>query len=83
MRILLVDDEVELTVPLSRVLTREGYTVEAAYEGKSGSEMATVGNYDLLILDWMLPGKTGLRYAKNYAAKEKLHQFFSSPPKIP
>lgn len=60
MRILLVDDEVELADPLSRALTREGYTVDAAYEGTKGSEMAKVGNYDLLILDWMLPGKTGL-----------------------
>ncbi|MBE9205354.1 response regulator transcription factor [Nostoc sp. LEGE 06077] len=60
MRILLVDDEVELTDPLSRVLTREGYTVDAAYDGTNGSQLATASNYDLLILDWMLPGKTGL-----------------------
>ncbi len=60
MRILLVDDEVELTDPLSRVLTREGYTVDAAYNGTHGSQLAYEGNYDLLILDWMLPGKTGL-----------------------
>ncbi|MBW4476800.1 MAG: response regulator transcription factor [Tolypothrix brevis GSE-NOS-MK-07-07A] len=60
MRILLVDDEVELTNPLSRVLTREGYTVDAAYDGTNGSQLACEGNYDLLILDWMLPGKTGL-----------------------
>jgi two-component system, OmpR family, manganese sensing response regulator len=60
MRILLVDDEIELTDPLSRVLTREGYTVDAAYNGTHGSQLAYEGNYDLLILDWMLPGKTGL-----------------------
>ncbi|MGI8502782.1 MAG: two-component system response regulator RppA [Hassallia sp.] len=60
MRILLVDDEVELTDPLSRVLTREGYNVDAAYDGTNGSQLALSGNYDLLILDWMLPEKTGL-----------------------
>ena len=60
MRILLVDDEVELTDPLSRVLTREGYNVDAVYDGTNGSQLALSGNYDLLILDWMLPGKTGL-----------------------
>jgi OmpR-family two-component system manganese-sensing response regulator len=60
MRILLVDDEVELTDPLSRVLTREGYSVDKAYDGITGSEFATGGSYDLLILDWMLPSKTGL-----------------------
>ncbi len=60
MRILVVDDEIELTDPLSRVLTREGYNVDAAYDGNTGSQMVHAGNYDLLILDWMLPGKTGL-----------------------
>lgn len=60
MRILLVDDEVELTDPLTRVLTREGYSVDVAYDGEAGSQLATQESYDLLILDWMLPGKTGL-----------------------
>lgn len=60
MRILLVDDQVELTDPLGRALTREGYNVDVAYDGASGSELAAQGGYDLLILDWMLPKKTGL-----------------------
>jgi OmpR-family two-component system manganese-sensing response regulator len=60
MRILLVDDEVELTEPLSRVLSREGYGVDIAYDGASGSELASQGVYDLLILDWMLPKRSGL-----------------------
>ncbi len=60
MQILLVDDEVELTDPLSRVLKREGYRVDVAYDGETGSELAAKSGYDLLILDWMLPHKTGL-----------------------
>ncbi|MBA3921121.1 MAG: response regulator transcription factor [Nostocaceae cyanobacterium] len=60
MQILLVDDEIELTDPLSRALTREGYSVDAAYDGITGSELVHINSYDLLILDWMLPGKTGL-----------------------
>ncbi|MGB3298815.1 MAG: response regulator transcription factor [Phormidesmis sp.] len=60
MRILLVDDEVELTEPLSRVLRRQGYEVDVAHDGQAGYEQATSGQYDLLILDWMLPGKSGL-----------------------
>ncbi len=63
MRILLVDDEVELTEPLSRVLTREGYAVDVADDGAIGNQMAIQGSYDLLILDWMLPYKTGLEIA--------------------
>ncbi len=71
MRILLVDDEVELTDPLSRVLTREGYSVDAAYEGTSGSNLAQTGGYDLLILDWMLPGKTGLEICQELRRQGK------------
>lgn len=61
MNILLVDDEIELTDPLSRLLTREGYLVDTAYNGLDGNNLAQTGSYDLLILDWMLPGKTGLQ----------------------
>lgn len=71
MRILLVDDEVELTDPLSRVLTREGYSVDAAYEGINGSNLAQTGGYDLLILDWMLPGKTGLEICQELRRQGK------------
>ncbi|ARV57380.1 DNA-binding response regulator [Nostocales cyanobacterium HT-58-2] len=74
MRILLVDDEIELTDPLSRVLTREGYSVDAAYDGTSGSQLVQSGSYDLLILDWMLPGKTGLEICQ-----ELRHQGKTTP----
>ncbi|MDX2099774.1 MAG: response regulator transcription factor [Leptolyngbyaceae cyanobacterium bins.59] len=60
MQILLVDDEVELTDPLSRILACEGYEVDVAYDGEEGNRLAMQGNYSLLILDWMLPQKTGL-----------------------
>jgi OmpR-family two-component system manganese-sensing response regulator len=71
MRILVVDDEVELTDPLSRLLTREGYSVNAAYDGTSGSQLAQGGSYDLLILDWMLPGKTGLEICQELRRQGK------------
>ena len=71
MRILVVDDEVELTDPLSRVLTREGYIVDAAYDGTSGSQLALISSYDLLILDWMLPGKTGLEICQELRRQGK------------
>ncbi|MBD2568511.1 two-component system response regulator RppA [Anabaena lutea] len=71
MRILLVDDEVELTDPLSRVLAREGYIVDAAYDGINGRQLAQAGSYDLLILDWMLPGKTGLEICQELRNQAK------------
>jgi two-component system, OmpR family, manganese sensing response regulator len=61
MYILLVDDESELTDPLTRILNREGYQVDVAHDGAEGSQMAAKQHYDLLILDWMLPQKSGLQ----------------------
>ncbi len=61
MKILLVDDESALTEPLSRLLTREGYVVDVATDGRAGCNLVNRGNYDLLILDWMLPQLTGLQ----------------------
>ena len=72
MQILLVDDEVELTDPLSRMLTREGYSVDVAYDGARGSELAELGNYDLLILDWMLPQKTGLEICQQMRSQGQI-----------
>lgn len=69
MRILLVDDEVEMANPLSQVLGREGYTVEVAYDGDRGASLATQGNYDLLILDWMLPQQSGLEICQQVRSR--------------
>lgn len=60
MKILLVDDETELSDPLSKILRREGYEVDIVHSGDRGLQFALANNYDLLILDWMLPHKSGL-----------------------
>ena len=60
MKILLVDDEPELTKPLSHVLSHEGYEVDVADNGNIGYQLALENPYDLLILDWMLPNKPGI-----------------------
>ena len=65
MRILLVDDEVELTDPLSRLLQKQGYQVDVASDGEAGYDMALKACYDLLILDWMLPGKSGIEICRD------------------
>ncbi|ELS31860.1 MULTISPECIES: two-component system response regulator RppA [Pseudanabaena] len=64
MRILLVDDEEELAEPLQRILTSQGYVVDSATTGDRGWELAQAGNYDLLILDWMMPEKSGVEICK-------------------
>jgi OmpR-family two-component system manganese-sensing response regulator len=69
MKILLVDDEVELAEPLSRLLSREGYDVDVATNGDLGSTLASQGGYDLLILDWMLPGLSGLEICRQVRSR--------------
>ena len=64
MKILLVDDETELSDPLSRILLQEGYQVDVADNGAAGMELALENQYDLLILDWMLPYKSGLEICR-------------------
>ncbi|MBE9169629.1 response regulator transcription factor [Pleurocapsales cyanobacterium LEGE 06147] len=69
MKILLVDDEVELTDPLTRLLKREGYEVDVADNGVAGAQLALENNYDLLILDWMLPHKSGLEICQELRSR--------------
>ncbi|MBF2046686.1 MAG: two-component system response regulator RppA [Leptolyngbya sp. IPPAS B-1204] len=71
MQILLVDDEVELTGPLSRILSREGYQVDVAHDGAEGDHLASRQHYDLLILDWMLPHKSGLEICQTLRSQGK------------
>lgn len=58
-RILLVEDERGLVRTLSDCLTGEGYVVETALDGETGFARASGENFDLLILDVMLPKKNG------------------------
>ncbi len=58
-RILVVDDDLELCELLTEYLEREGYEVEAAYDGETAAERAVTGDCDLVVLDVMLPGLNG------------------------
>jgi OmpR-family two-component system manganese-sensing response regulator len=71
MQILLVDDEVELTEPLTAILLREGYMVDVASNGIEGMKLAAQREYDLLILDWMLPKKSGLDICRELRSRGK------------
>ena len=60
MRILVVDDEKVLVKGIKFNLEAEGYEVDACYDGESAVEMAKSGNYDLILLDLMMPKVDGL-----------------------
>ena len=57
---LVVDDEKLLVKGIKFNLENEGYTVEACYDGEAAVSMAKSGDYDLIILDLMMPKKDGL-----------------------
>ena len=65
MQILLVDDEIEMAQPVAQILQREGYEVSMVHDGTTGNQMAILGSFDLLILDWMLPGVSGLEICRS------------------
>ncbi len=60
MRILVVEDEPGISSFIKQGLEEESFSIDVAEEGKSGLELALSGSYDLLILDWMLPGMSGI-----------------------
>ena len=59
-RILIVEDEEKLARFEELELLHEGYEVEKAFDGRTGLEMAETRDYDLILLDIMLPGMSGL-----------------------
>jgi DNA-binding response OmpR family regulator len=58
-RVLVVDDEKGLVRALVRGLTAEGFAVDVAYDGETGLQMASDGDYDAIVLDVMLPRRNG------------------------
>ena len=60
MKILVVDDEKLLVKGIKFNLENEGYTVDACYDGETAVEMARANDYDLIILDLMMPELDGL-----------------------
>ena len=69
MKILIVDDEVALLDALQRAITREGHEVDIATSADAGCDLVATHSYDLLVLDWMLPGYSGLELCTRLRAQ--------------
>jgi two-component system response regulator CpxR len=63
-RVLIIDDDIELCGLMSELLKREGFEVECEHEGNRGLDRARSGQFDLLVLDVMLPGIDGFEILK-------------------
>jgi two-component system response regulator CpxR len=71
-KILLVDDDVELCGLLSEFLKREGFAVECVSDGTAGLERAAQPGIDLVVLDVMLPGLDGFEILRRLRAQSKV-----------
>lgn len=65
MRILVVEDEHKIANSIKKGLEQEGYAVDVAYDGSDGYDLAIGEEYDIIILDLMLPGIDGMTICKN------------------
>ena len=64
MRILIIEDNVELCEYIKKSLEQEGFAVDTSYSGIEGEEKAFVNDYDVILLDLNLPDKDGLEIIK-------------------
>ena len=70
MRLLLCEDERSLSRAIETILKRNNYSVDAVYNGKDALDYITVGNYDGIILDIMMPIMDGIQVLKEIRAKK-------------
>ena len=70
MRILIVEDEPKVASFIRRALEEESYAVDVCQDGIQGRDLAFEVNYDLIILDLMLPNLPGLEFLKSIRAKK-------------
>lgn len=71
MRILIVEDDRKVSSFLQKGLREEGYVPDVAHDGDEGLMRALVNPYDLVILDVMLPGRTGLEVVRELRARDR------------
>lgn len=62
--ILIVEDDRSIRQGLERSLLKEGYEVRTAISAEEGLDRIEAGDVDLVVLDWMLPGKSGLEFCR-------------------
>lgn len=71
MRVLLVEDDPKQLMPLQMVLSQAGHSVDGVKDGETAQWLLSEKDYDLLILDWMLPQVSGVHLCRQYRAAGK------------
>ena len=73
-KILVIEDEKDINDLLALQLGREGYQVDQAYDGQSGLSKVSQNQYDVVILDWMLPGMSGIDILRQIRQTKKSNE---------
>ncbi len=69
MKILIIEDDKNILSFLIRGFEEDGFTVDSATSGDDGEYLATINSYDVIILDWMLPNKSGIQILESLKQK--------------
>ncbi|WP_205124795.1 response regulator, partial [Akkermansia muciniphila] len=70
MRILIVEDEIRLAEALGQIMTEQKYGVDVVYDGGDGLDYALTGQYDVIVLDVMLPKRSGFEVVEELRAQK-------------
>lgn len=68
-KVLLVEDDEELSEVLSHTLASRGFTIQSARNGESALDLLLVNQYDVIVLDWMMPGLSGVEVCKRLRSR--------------
>ncbi|MDP9234644.1 MAG: response regulator transcription factor [Actinomycetota bacterium] len=69
MKILVVDDDEKLRALIARALSEEGHIVDSTADGEEAIYLAGETSYDAIVLDWMLPGRSGVDVCRHLRAQ--------------
>ena len=69
MRILFAEDDKRLSKMIDFLLKKENYIVDCVYNGQDAIDYANLSDYDIIILDWMMPLKSGIEVCRYLRAK--------------
>src|SRR3984957_6577412 len=75
-RILVIDDEPDIRESLEALLTGEGYGVELAHNGTEGLHKLESRGYDIILLDLMMPDKSGMEVLQEYRLRDQVTPVF-------
>ena len=75
-KILIIDDDVELSEELSEAIRDEGHWVESAFDSDRGCDLIRQNDYDLYLLDFKMPGLNGFELLKKIKGKKPAARIF-------